>query len=231
MNKVKLLLTYIFGVVLALTVLSCLVGLTGCTGKSSEDQLYKLPAVVEAKKEVRRDLSWETVPLNKRYGKASWSDLIVKEFTQDLALFSTAKDVTRICPKYHSLTDSLKVKALGEFWVAVAQYESGFNEKSSSVDVGAKEDRSTYSDGLYQVSASDKANKDTYKFTWEQLLDGHNNILLSTEILRRQIRNTGMFILPNTHKAKYWAVILDNNKYQKISAIIERTQKYAPECK
>lgn len=49
--------------------------------------------------------------------------------------------------------------------------------------------------------------------------------------MRRQLKNTNTIILPNSSKYRYWAVLLHNNKYSKISEIKSRVLKYAPNCK
>jgi hypothetical protein len=207
--------------------------LTSCATKTAETTL---PPVV-VKPEPRIELSWETVGTKHwkdgkvRYGSVASSDIIVSEFRKDLDLYETAKDVTEICPKFHSLSDQLKIKALGEFWVGLAVWESNLKPESEAVDVGTPKYKDSWSVGYYQLSAKDKPNRETYKFTYEQLKETKPNILLSFEILRRQIKNTKTFMLDVSHPRIYWAIILKNGKYQKIPEIKARVLKYAPFCK
>lgn len=157
-----------------------------------------------------------------------WSQLLVNEIEQSFGIFNSAKDLTVICPKYLSLGYSQRVKALAEFWVATAYYESGFNPLLNSVDVGKKGNLDTYSVGLYQVSVVDAGN--IYKYTFKELQNPLNNIRVTMEIARRQIKNGGAFMLDNSSKHRYWAVLLKGNKYSKIPQILERVKKQAPSC-
>lgn len=171
-------------------------------------------------------LSWETPTKPERF---AWSNEILSHLEKNFDTFSLNTDFTRVCPKFGTLTKTQKIKALGEFWVAVAYKESSWNPASSSVDVGTKGDKGSWSVGLYQVSANDGGN--IYKYTYEELKDPVKNIKVSMEILRRQLKNTGKYILPNNHKSKYWAVILDGNKYNQLPWITSRTLENAPYCK
>lgn len=159
-----------------------------------------------------------------------WSDKLTGIIEKDLKQYNEAKDITRICAKYKSLKDTQKIKAIGEFYVGLAYYESSFNPKSFSVDVGTKNDLGSYSVGLFQVSANDSAAK-VYKATFENLKTPLMNIDVATEIFRRQLKNTGLLILPNSSKNRYFATILDGNKYTKTPEIIARVNKHAPFCK
>jgi hypothetical protein len=174
-------------------------------------------------------LSWEntTEPHPER---KEWSDKLTSIIRQDLPIYAKAKDITEICPKFHSLSDDLKVKAIAEFDVALAYYESGYNPKSSSVDVGTVKNRNSYSDGLFQVSGTDDAAK-KFGYTYVELLTPIPNIVTTGEIFRRQINNCGELILPNSSKCRYFATVLEGNRYNKIPEIKARVLKYAPECK
>ncbi len=184
------------------------------------------PEIKAHEKPQRIALSWETEKLyGKRSGEPAWSDFLIDRIRRDLALYESAKDISRICPKYAGLTESERLKAIGEFWVAVGIWESSWNPKSAAVDVGKKENRDTWSIGLYQVSVVDKANREVTKYNYDQLLTAIPNIDLATTIMGRQLKNYGLLILPNSSKGRYWAVILDGNKYSKIPEIIARMKK------
>lgn len=159
-----------------------------------------------------------------------WTKQIEIELTNDLALYSASKDITQLCPKFHSLNDSLKIKGIGEFWVALAYYESGFNPKSYSVDVGNQNNKETWSVGLYQLSGTDGPAK-LYGATFEKLKDPVLNIKVAAETMRRQLKNTNTILLDNSSKNRYWAVALHGNKYSKIPEIKARVLKHAPSCK
>lgn len=199
-----------------------ILAIAGCVSTPSTD----LPTVPDE----RIALSWETVA-----ERAEWSDYMISKIKANKATYDAAKDVTMICPKYASLSERDQLKAWGEYWVALGYYESSYNPKSSSVDVGNPKNRGTYSDGLYQVSETDQGGKAMtgterfYKYT--DLLKPLPNIDLAVAgIFPRQIRNGGLIFLPNSSKYRYWAPTLVGNKYSKIPEIIARVKKNAPAC-
>lgn len=209
--------------------------LTSCATKTVEP----VPVAVapETKKPTkRRALSWETVGMKHwkdgiyRTAKPEASDTLLAEIKKDLPAYSKTKDITEICPKYKSLSDEFKVKAIGEFWVGLARQESNLKPDSSSVDVGTVDNRNSYSDGYFQMSGTDSAAK-LYKCDWKCLHDPVMNIKVATEQMRRQLKNTNEIILPNSSPPRYWAIILENNRYQKIAEVKKHVLIYAPECK
>lgn len=173
----------------------------------------------------RVSLSWESKP-----NREAWSDKTSELLKANLGLYDDAIDIVRVCPSFRTLSEHQKIKALGEFWVAKAYYESGFNPANQNVDVGTKENKDSWSIGLYQVSVRDLPNRQTTKYTFEELLTPLPNIILAHEIMRRQLSNHRQIFLPNSHKARYWAVILIGNKYEKITQILDRVHKNAPFC-
>ena len=176
----------------------------------------------------RISLYWEntTEPHPERM---PWSNALLAGFGDDFELFSSAKDVTEFCPKFHSLDKTGKLKALGEFWVAVAYFESGFNPKSESVDVGTKSDKGSWSVGLYQLSGNDNSSKELGG-SYEKLKDPVFNIKVSLVQLKKQVSKRGLFFLPNHDSMRYWAVILKNNRYSQIQNVVARVKKHAPKC-
>lgn len=209
--------------------------LTSCASKPVDTgtTIVDEPVVVAGP---RRSLSWETVGMKHwkdgiyRTAKPKASDALIAEITKDLSAYSNAKDITEICPKYKTIQDRFKIKAIGEFWVALAREESNLKPNSGSIDVGSVSDRNSYSDGYYQMSGTDSAAK-VYKCDFECLHDPVMNIKVATEQMRRQLKNTNEIILPNSSPHRYWAIILENNKYQRISTVKAYVLKYAPECK
>lgn len=210
--------------------------LTACT----HQQLTGLPAPVTSEKPAsnevekievapRISLYWEntTAPHPER---APWSDLLISILRADLAQYEAAKDIAELCPAWKNLSTEGRLKALGELWVATAYYESGFNPQSNSVDVGTKDDLGSYSVGLFQMSANDSACK-VYKANFETLKGPLMNIKCATEQMRRQLSKTGEILLHNSSPQRYWAVLLEGNKYTKIPEIKARVLKYAPICK
>lgn len=184
--------------------------------------------VTQVKPSERIALSWEntTAPHPER---KPWSDKLTSIIKTDLVKYSEAKDITRICPKYKTLKDEQKIKAIGELYVGLAYYESSFNPKSFSVDVGNKNNKETWSVGLYSMSGVDSASR-LYGADFTKLQDPLINIQVAAEQIRRQLKNTGLLILPNSSKYRYYAVILDGNKYSKVSEILARVKKNSPSC-
>ena len=178
-----------------------------------------------AKPEGRISLSWDS-----KEERKAWSDKWIELINIDLASYEKAGDIKRICPKFFSLNKAEKAKAIGEFWVATAFYESGFNPNSQSVDVGTKDNKDSWSVGLYQLSVRDSANKKGPNYSFNELLKPFPNIHLAHIIMKRQIENCGKLILPNSSKCRYWAVILDGNKYSKVDQILLRTKSNANFC-
>lgn len=174
-------------------------------------------------------LYWENTT-EKHDERKPWSDALISALDKNFATLDKATDTKIFCPKYSSLSKEQKLKAIGELFVAMAYYESSFNPESSSVDVGNKNDLNSYSVGLYQMSGNDSAAK-LFKADYKALKNPITNINVAVEQMRKQIVNTGLFILPNTSKYRYWAVLLSGNKFSKVNEIISRVNKYAPECK
>jgi hypothetical protein len=177
------------------------------------------PMPQEVKREVEVRLSWEkSKPEAKQWTKALWQAVADAH-----DVLSKAQDWERIYPHFKISEKKLQIKIMAELLVAVAYYESGWNPKSQAVDVGTKADKNSWSIGLYQVSVCDQKNlKLPMAYTFEALIMAEPNIQLMMAILKRQVEKYGKIILDNNSRGKYWAVILDGNKYQKISQIIDR---------
>lgn len=152
-----------------------------------------------------------------------WDETLLSEIRKSLGVFSGANDIEEICPKFKALPKEKQVHAIAEFFVALAYYESGWKPKSASVDVGKKENRDTWSIGLYQVSVVDQQwVKADRKYSYDELLTAEPNIKLAMAIMKRQIEKTGEIILPNSSKYRYWSVLLESNRYSKIAEIKQR---------
>lgn len=208
-----------------------LLSLTSCqTGAVSKPLPEAVKPPVESGNEALPDISlyWENTT-SPRPERKTWSQTLIAGFNEDLELYSSASDVTEFCPKYKSLSRNDKLKALGEFMVALAYYESGFNPKTESVDVGKPNDKGSWSVGLYQMSANDNSAKQV-GVTYEKLKDPHLNILVAMIQLKKQISLRGKFFLDNSDSMRYWAPTLRNNKYSKIPEIKARVLKHAPKC-
>lgn len=175
-------------------------------------------------------LSWENTT-EAHPERKPWSEALIKSLNENWAVFDSAKDIQTFCPKYKSLDKTGRLKAWGELWVGLAYYESGYNPKSFSKDVGSEGKFDTYSAGLFQVSAADQEwAGGNLKYTYQELLTALPNIHLSTVLMVRQLKNTQLIALPNSSKYRYWSTLLVGNRYQKISEIAQRVKKYATNC-
>lgn len=156
-----------------------------------------------------------------------WSDGLVALFKKDLETFKKASDISIFCPKFHSLGEQDQLKALGEFWVAVAYYESGFDPKSAAVDVGVESNKDTWSVGLYQMSVVDQKNyRLDFGYKYDDLLKPLPNITLALAVLKAQVIKRGVLAVLRPNPGVYWAVLRD-----KSPQIADRVKKYAPNCK
>ncbi len=164
-------------------------------------------------------LSWEKSDPKRKV----WSDYLIQRI--DAAYEShvlKVQDWHRFRSDWNDLTRAQRVNVMAEVISATAKYESGWNPKSASVDVGTKEKRDTWSVGLMQVSVVDQdwakpSGKDRYSY--DELLTPIPNLDLTLAILFRQISRTGLLILPNSSKYRYWAVLLSGGRYEKIDEI------------
>ena len=161
-------------------------GIVDGTVPSSSDTT----AVVIPPTSGRIPLYWEntTAPHPER---KPWTDAIHTNTDKYFTMYDSAKDATRFCPKYKSLSVDLKKKAIGELLVAIAFYESGYNPKSEAVDVGTKNDKGSWSVGLYQMSGNDGAAK-ALKVDYLGLKDPVKNINVAMYQFNTQIKNTGL---------------------------------------
>lgn len=171
-------------------------------------------------------LTWEA-----QEDKRNWSLFLKTLIEAHFETFDTAKDATRFCSNYATLSKDEKVKLWAEVFVWTSFYESGWNPKAQSVDVGSRADKNTWSIGLMQLSVVDQKSFGLISdFTFDQLLEPVPNLNLAMQIMVRQIKKTGKVILDNSDKMRYWAVLLDGNKYSKVDKITGHV-KTAVGCK
>lgn len=167
-------------------------------------------------------LSWDE--------RAPWSEKWTGLISKNLQTYEQARDLDRICPNFKLLSNDDKTKVIAEFFVALAYYESGFKPTAQSVDVGRPGDKDSWSVGLYQLSVRDSVNRNGPQYNFDQLTLPLPNIELAHLQMLSQIKKCGKFILPNSSKCRYWAVILDDNTYSKIDKILARLWQKAPFC-
>lgn len=187
--------------------------LTACKTEIVQEAVFSTPD----------KLSWETNAERK-----VWSEFLYTYFDEDFELFDKAKDNTRFCPNYSTFTKKQKYKMFGEIIAWTSFFESSWNPKSMAVDVGTPKDRNTWSIGLMQISVTDQKGFGIQSnYTFDQLLTAVPNLDLGVKIIKRQLRSRGKFILDNSDKMRYFAVLLDNNKYSKVPQITANVRKAA----
>ena len=167
----------------------------------------------------RISLSWEIDHPERRV----WTDTLVTCVSDYLIVFQRATDITRFSSNFSILRQADQIKTICELFVGMAKHESSFNPLSESVDVGNKADRNSWSVGLFQMSGNDSSAKQ-FKARYNDLKDALVNIQVATFQMMKQVDKEGLFILPNKNKNRYWAVLLDGNKYSKVSEIINHVK-------
>lgn len=187
---------------------------------SCRTEVVAEPVNIVAAKSPQVPLSWEIKPERKE-----WSTYIYGLIAGEL--FNTldqAKDVERLCKKYKTLSFEQRVTVFSELISQMAYYESSWNQKSAAVDVGQADKKDTWSVGLMQISVTDQWGDLKLGYNYDDLLQPKPNLHLALKILERQVKSTGLVILPNSHKMRYWAVLLDGNKYSKVTQITAKTK-------
>lgn len=144
-----------------------------------------------------------------------WSEILRRNIFPKLATFDAASDITTLRPDWKLLTDEQKCEVLVQFFKSLAFYESGYNPRSESVDVGKRNNKETWSVGLLQLSGTDKETlKLPIGFDYEGLKDPENNLIQGIAIMVNQIRKRGKIIIPYWEKGNpgvYWATLNPGN--------------------
>lgn len=160
--------------------------------------------------------------------KPEWTSGILPLIKQLLPTLDRASDILTIRPDYNYLTETNKALVWIELFKAMTKFESNFNQKSSSVDVGTQGKKDTYSVGLMQVSVIDQENLGIrLGYTYDDLLDPVKNLTLATKIMVNQIAKRGKAMIKQGEKGNpglYWAVLHPGGKYDHSQAIISYVQ-------
>ena len=157
----------------------------------------------------------ETPTKTKYQWNEYWSEILRRNIFPKLATFDAASDITTLRPDWKLLTDEQKCEVLVCFFKSLAFYESGYNPRSESVDVGKRNNKETWSVGLLQLSGTDKETlKLPIGFDYEGLKDPENNLIEGIAIMVNQIRKRGKIIIPYWEKGNpgvYWATLNPGN--------------------
>lgn len=156
----------------------------------------------------------------------SWTPALTALIQDKFEILKSAKDITTIRPDFNSLSKENQIKVLVEFIKALCYFESGYNSESSSVDVGIKGNKDTYSVGLMQMSVVDQQNYGLrFGYTFDDLLKAVPNLTLGIAILAKQVQKYGKILIQLGEKGVYWAVLHPGGKYDRSVSIIKRVQE------
>lgn len=184
-------------------------------------------------------LSWKT-----KSGTDEWTKSLFKVIDSEWASLMSARDATRICPKFQSMDEKSQKLVFAELIVAMAKFESAWNPltryKESTMGIDPVTKQQVYSEGLLQLSYQDTQWAPYCEFDWSKdkalgatdpkktIFDPNKNLTCGVKILARQVKSKGFVIVSS---GAYWAVIKENGRYQKINEIISMVQKAVPSCK
>ena len=160
--------------------------------------------------------------------KPEWSQYIKNAYYNrpDLeASFDQAKDIKTLRPDWFTLSTAQKCEVLAAFWKAIALYESDYNPKCASVDVGTPNNKDTWSIGLLQMSVIDQSNYGLrLGYNYNTLLEPTNNLYLGMLVMDKQLKRRGRIFIPQGDIGTYWATIHPGGRYDKSSQIIKLVQ-------
>jgi hypothetical protein len=151
-------------------------------------------------------LSWEAGAPSRK----PWTNKVLATVEPRKDIFFKAKDITRFCPRFNSLSASGKINAWAELIVGMVKYESSFNPNSiyrEPPPLGID------SIGLLQLSYEDKAN---YPFCnldrkTKNLQDPINNLDCGIKIMSTLLSRYGYISTPsNKGMAAYWSVVRES---------------------
>lgn len=163
-------------------------------------------------------LSWEV----NHPERAAWTKELCSIIEDNIGVYESAQDLTFFIPDYKKKAHKDQVKAIAEIFVATAYYESSWNPKSQSVDVGVASNKDTWSVGLFQMSVVDQKNYGlSMGYSFDDLITAIPNIKLAMAVMQKQILKKGKIVVD---KGPYWAVLY-RGKYSKVDEIKTRVLK------
>ncbi|MGZ3770076.1 MAG: TIGR02594 family protein [Bdellovibrio sp.] len=155
-----------------------------------------------------------------------WTTHLTGLIKDKILILETASDIEKIRPDYHSLSRENQIKVFVELIKATCYFESGYNPKAASVDVGTKENKDTWSVGLLQMSVVDQSNYGLrFGYSYEDLLKPLPNLTLGVAVLAKQVAKHGKLIIKRGEPGLYWATLCEGGRYDKSASIIKRVQE------
>jgi hypothetical protein len=155
--------------------------------------------------------------------RAEWSARLKEMVKENLDRLDLARDLQTFCPALERLTRAQRINLWADLIAATAYYESGWNPRSYSVDVGTNDDADTWSVGLLQLSVVDQSSyRLKFGYDFNDLQDPIKNLRLGVAILAAQIERHGLILIPVGHSGLYWATLHPGGKYDQTARIAER---------
>jgi conserved hypothetical protein TIGR02594 len=166
-----------------------------------------------------------SAPVSSKGWDPYWTELLKRLCYSKINIFESASDILQIRPDFHKLNEDQKASVLAEFFKALAYYESAYNPKAQSVDVGIKGNKDTWSIGLLQLSVVDQPNFGLrLGYSFEDLIKPEPNLTLGVAIMARQVEKYGRFLIPLGGAGLYWATLHPRGRYDQSANIIKAVQ-------
>jgi hypothetical protein len=153
-------------------------------------------------------LTWEI----DRPERRAWTEELYNLIDANFEKLDRAKDTKDFCPKYDQLSRGQKIKVFMVIMEWDALYESSWNPKSESVDVGTAGNKNSWSVGLWQMSQTDQANYGIkLGYSYEDLKDPIKNARLAIPILADLVAKYG-YIARKPGGGSYWSTLRPTTK-------------------
>lgn len=163
----------------------------------------------------RVTLSWEKGHPERRF----WTEALMGFLNQRFDNLDKADDFWMVRTDYAKLTREQKLHCWAEMIVTMTYYESGWNPRSQSVDVGTKENRNTWSVGLAQMSVVDQANYGiNLGWGFNDFLDPVKNLNFALRVMERLVLKRGKVFIPRG-ESPYWSTLSPGNPHERLDEI------------
>ena len=167
-------------------------------------------------------LVWESASHPER---SAWTTALLEIVKKYLPVLEPAQDIQLFCPRYGALSKDQKANVWADLFAATSYYESGFDPRQYSVDVGSQNDRDTWSVGLLQLSVVDQQSYNLpFGYNFEGLQDPIKNLNLGVAIMASQIKKYSKILIGVGSPGLYWATLHPGGKYDSSSAIEAKTK-------
>lgn len=155
-----------------------------------------------------------------------WSERTRSVVQMEIAKIETARDRTRFCPKYDTLSNSDRIAFWTEFVSVMAYFESGWKPQTVFKEPPPLNNESI---GLLQLSVSDAKN---YPFcapvaSRSAIMDPLKNLDCGVRILAKWIaKDSAITTTANGGGARYWSVLREKRKLPEVLAKLKAGTAY-----